>query len=1077
MTVQSDSGASMPHYAIAELKALLSDRAKLDLSPIELAEALWLAWQRSEGREPWQETAALPSLPEAMAGGQPTASPSQETGGREEAQATAASNADAAAAIVAEPPSPHESDKPAETALPINIPAAIALRNRRDIARSLRPLMRKVPSKFRQAIDEEATVLQIAEDNTWSPVVKPEPERWLELAIVVEVTSLLAVWHDPIAEFQHLMARHGAFRDVRVWQLQPDDQGKPQLWLQTAAGLKGKPRSPRELMDAGGRRLILLLSDCTSQAWRSGGIPTLLQQWSRQNPVTIAQLLPEDYWDRSALGLGYPVALRSRQPGALSRDWKVEGLSHRRRQRLRQGLKFPVVTIQPQSLGQWAKATAAVGEQPTTGIVLGGQALEAPPMHPTEPLTAKQLVRRFRGTASAQAQALADMMAVLPVNWSVIRLLQKNMGQGADSAQETGALPLAEIFLSGLLVPVATAAPTTPPGAAYDFVQGVRDVLLGAIPISEAKAVGDDIATQIFRQLPQSVQDRVDADIARRFGESLGYFQAFLIPDLDWGEAAATEIFPFARVTGQVLRRWGGDYAAMAERLESHGGGSGEQSSKQPVDEITALVVLDQHLEAIRGQIAEMFSEQEHDFQLNIHPREEAALGAIEEVLLDQDSEISVETFEQTLIERSHEYVSFELPVRINFSAEIRFFDFDVRHPEMEDTPTFGDIVPNQTVDAVAEVTLWFSEEDMNEVEPELVGLRVEQPILINPTPAEADSSTSTPPLRTFEFEVATIAVEEPPSQEPPSPQFASVRFEFELALIEVKKTGGILGFGQANKIIIHRRQRQTTGFTEDLGNGVTLDLMQIPAGSFLMGSPKNEPERSDNESPQHLVTVPSFLIGKYPITQAQYEAVIGTNPAHFKGNNRPVETVSWEDAIAFCTQLSQKTGRPYRLPSEAEWEYACRANPVARAGSLRAGDAIGNGTVTPFHFGETITTDLANYRGTDNKEYNRSGSYGGGPKGIYREETTPVGSFPANAFGLYDMHGNVWEWCQDHWHSNYKGAPTDGSVWIDPEVTSRLLRGGSWDNYPWVCRSACRYDLNPGFRNIYIGFRLVCSA
>ena len=246
------------------------------------------------------------------------------------------------------------------------------------------------------------------------------------------------------------------------------------------------------------------------------------------------------------------------------------------------------------------------------------------------------------------------------------------------------------------------------------------------------------------------------------------------------------------------------------------------------------------------------------------------------------------------------------------------------------------------------------------------------------------------------------------------------------------------------------------------------------------MGSPENEPERSDNESPQHLVTVPSFLIGKYPITQAQYEAVIGTNPAHFEGNNRPVETVSWKDAIAFCTQLSQKTGRPYRLPSEAEWEYACRANPVARAGSLRAGDAIGNGTVTPFHFGETITTDLANYRGTDNKEYNRSGSYGGGPKGIYREETTPVGSFPANAFGLYDMHGNVWEWCQDHWHSNYEGAPTDGSAWIDPKAekdANRLLRGGSWDYDPWYCRSACRIDNDPGNRNYNIGFRVVCSA
>ena len=149
-----------------------------------------------------------------------------------------------------------------------------------------------------------------------------------------------------------------------------------------------------------------------------------------------------------------------------------------------------------------------------------------------------------------------------------------------------------------------------------------------------------------------------------------------------------------------------------------------------------------------------------------------------------------------------------------------------------------------------------------------------------------------------------------------------------------------------------------------------------------------------------------------------------------------------------------------FRLPSEAEWEYACRA-----------------GTTTPFHFGPTITTDLANYRGTD-WDYGGqiySGSYGPGPKGVYREQTTPVGLFPPNAFGLYDMHGNVWEWCADHYHNSYEGAPTDNAPWLSSdERSNRLLRGGAWNSPPQSCLSSYRSNYSPDSRNDRIGFRVV---
>jgi formylglycine-generating enzyme required for sulfatase activity len=268
-------------------------------------------------------------------------------------------------------------------------------------------------------------------------------------------------------------------------------------------------------------------------------------------------------------------------------------------------------------------------------------------------------------------------------------------------------------------------------------------------------------------------------------------------------------------------------------------------------------------------------------------------------------------------------------------------------------------------------------------------------------------------------------------------------KFEFEIVAVDAKGD------------IANRQQRQAEYRREDLGNGITLDLVKIPGGRFQMGAPAGEENRSDDEGPQHSVTVPEFWLGKYAVTQAQYQAVMGTNPSYFteNGANRPVEQVSWQDAVAFCEKLSQQAGRTYRLPSEAEWEYACRA-----------------GTTTPFHFGATITTDLVNYDG----DY----TYGDGPKGIYREQTTEVGSFPPNAFGLYDMHGNVWEWCADHWHDNYDGAPTNSAAWLSSDESARrLLRGGSWDSDPRHCRSAYRSLDPPGNRNYDLGFRVVCAA
>jgi eukaryotic-like serine/threonine-protein kinase len=269
---------------------------------------------------------------------------------------------------------------------------------------------------------------------------------------------------------------------------------------------------------------------------------------------------------------------------------------------------------------------------------------------------------------------------------------------------------------------------------------------------------------------------------------------------------------------------------------------------------------------------------------------------------------------------------------------------------------------------------------------------------------------------------------------------------------VEIIKKLGWFGFGEKEERQVKTVQEwqikkfagKAERFTEDLGNGAKLEMVYVPGGSFTMGS-----EEYDREKPRHLVNVHGFYMGRYQVTQEQYLRITGKNPAYWQDAKLPVEQVSWDEAQAFCQNLSAMTGKKYRLPSEAEWEYACRAK-----------------TDTRFYFGEKISTELANYNG--NFTYESIG------KEVYRSKTTPVGSFPANGFGLYDMHGNLWEWCEDKYHENYQGAPTNGSAWIDGNYV-RLKRGGAWYASPYHCTSANRLDYSDIGIN-HIGFRVICA-
>ncbi|MBE9101432.1 SUMF1/EgtB/PvdO family nonheme iron enzyme [Vacuolonema iberomarrocanum] len=273
-----------------------------------------------------------------------------------------------------------------------------------------------------------------------------------------------------------------------------------------------------------------------------------------------------------------------------------------------------------------------------------------------------------------------------------------------------------------------------------------------------------------------------------------------------------------------------------------------------------------------------------------------------------------------------------------------------------------------------------------------------------------------------------------------------SQEFNFEVVAVDA----------QGTKII--QSKKKSKEFIEECGDQ-KFEMVIVPGGSFLMGAAeKNAPK---SELPLHTATVDPFLISKYPITKAQWKAVaqlpqierkLLKSPSRFGSAAHPVVQISWDDAIEFCKRLSEYLKAEYRLPTEAEWEYACRGY-----------------SLTPFHFGESITLDLANYDGTHSSQAE--------VEVIVRGRPTSVKIFPfANNFGLYDLHGNVWEWCMDHWHENYNEAPNNGSAWIDNDSrnTDRVIRGGSWQNTLAFCRSTSRLADTEDNKSDNIGFRIV---
>jgi len=1018
----------VPSPAIARLISALKQEIKLDLNAEEIADILWLTLEIEKcSPSARSEILSTPKVSEPLKTVEPSALTSDQPSLEQPQDSSQPSTSPPPAPLFSELPSDQSEEK--LTALPIAIPAASALPRSLNLARSLRPLMRKEKSRYRQILDEEATVTQIVDEEIWSPVMQPAPERWLELAIMVEETNLLDVWQETIVEVQHLMERHGAFRDVRAWQLVCTSGNVVQMFRRKGAVVdRSQARNPRELLDPTGRRLILFVSDCTSVGWASGRVPRLLAEWMSRSPVTVLQLLPERFWGRSALGLGDSVWLGSTLPGLLNDRLTVDGLPKRRSrgqsgekeaqtQKLR--MTLPIVTLEPTALLQWAKVIAGRGEEWTAGVVLEldqprekeGQKTELTQEKPQESqlLNPEQLVRRFRATASTTARRLAEMMAAVPVSWAVIRLIQKNLLPEAET------IHIAEVFLSGLLHKESLGqedSETLRLPQQYDFVAGVRKQLTRGVFVFDTEKVLENVADDRLSQLHSEVRQKLSEDIERRLGRSMKSFEAFLLPEfvdeLLLNGVNQAEMLPFASVTSEVLEGLSSKHANLVEQLK-----------RVPVESSEAPLSLPPLL----------------DFEFDVAEFVETAEVSSAKPLQQIPHEFEVATIEVPSLSPRGIYCS-----------------------------------------GVAQLLLSGAEDD-------------EQEHLVSITNAELEWESyaeergmGTEICRTATYYSDDVTVEWSVYEYPPGtvnhvsePEIT--RGEAEVVRDFMTEDFSIMDAPEAfvPPVRIVRKPKQDWQYIERLGTDVTLELVKIPAGSFVMGASEDELESYSNERPQHEVTVPEFYMGKYPVTQVQWRFVanlpkversLDLDPSSFKGDTLPVEEVSWLDAVEFCVRLSQYTGREYRLPSEAEWEYACRA-----------------GTTTPFYFGETIDAEIANYCAQDGEIADRkySGKYGQGQLGKYRKQTTPVGSFKvANLFGLYNVHGNAWEWCQDRWHESYEDAPLNGNAWTDlnaPEDDKRLIRGGSWSYFPRGCRSAFRIGVAAVKGGNDLGFRVVSSA
>jgi uncharacterized protein YegL len=472
-------------------------------------------------------------------------------------------------------------DSSKSSGLSIRVPDASSLGEPLTLARALKPLMRRVVAGRELVLDEVATIQQIAEKGIWLPILKPTLEHWLDLDLVVDESISMQIWRHTIKELERLLKNYGIFRDVRVWGLINDDNQPVKIRRGIGAAAKDQsPRSPKELIDPGGRRLVLVVSDCVSSLWRSGKMTPVLELWAKQGLVAIVQMLPKWMWKRTALGWATEVWLRALTPGVFNQNLIAQEVYLSWDEvDLEKGIKVPVFTFERDRAEIWAQMLAGKGSIWASGYLfksdppqpplkrgeieevplfkgdLGGSNGESDPPQPPlkrgelDDLSAENRVQGFRVTASPMARKLAGLLASAPViTLPIVRLIQETFLK--DSLQ----VNVAEVFLGGLLKPLSEInIETNPDSVQYGFMDGVRELLLDSVPSDYVLNVVEEVSKYVAKKLGLSVKE----------------FRAILKHEQSAKDSeTAEEIGCFARVNAQVLRRLGGKYAKFAEELE-----------------------------------------------------------------------------------------------------------------------------------------------------------------------------------------------------------------------------------------------------------------------------------------------------------------------------------------------------------------------------------------------------------------------------------------------------------------------------------------------------------------------------